>query len=207
MEIGQLKIFHMAAQELNFTKTAEKLGYAQSNITKQIHGLEDELGVKLFERLGKKIFLTKEGQVFFEHTDRILLQVAAVKESVNPLKFHSSLQVGAAESICVNSLPHIFQHFSIKHPETPIQLKTESCYNLADMVRNNQVDVALVIAGRIEEPDLIVRTLREEKMCLVASPLNSLARNKTIQPNDLKNICLIKIVVLSGWGKFQSIGS
>ena len=64
MELRQLKIFCAAAQTLNFTKAALKLGYAQSNITNQIKQLEEELNIKLFDRLGRGIQLTTDGETF-----------------------------------------------------------------------------------------------------------------------------------------------
>ena len=61
MELRQLKIFVAVAEEGSFTRAAEKMGYAQSNMTTQIRLLEEEFHTKLFERLGKKIALTTEG--------------------------------------------------------------------------------------------------------------------------------------------------
>ena len=66
LEIRQLNTFCTAAKTLNFTRTAEMLNYAQSSVTMQIQALEDELGVRLFERLGKSLKLTSVGERLLE---------------------------------------------------------------------------------------------------------------------------------------------
>lgn len=191
MELRQLEIFNESALRLNFTQTAEAMGYAQSNVTKQIKSLERELGVALFERLGKKVFLTPEGKVFHEHVQNILLAVENARDAVNPSNFKGVLHIGAAESICVNWLPQIFQRYARKYPEVDFQLRMDSCYKLADLLRDNQIDVALALAGKIDEPDMIVKILHEEPMCLVANPLSSLAQLDSITPFDFRDVCLI----------------
>ena len=61
MDIRQLQIFSTVARELNFSRSADKLGYTQANITIQIRLLEEQLGTRLFERLGKSVTLTPAG--------------------------------------------------------------------------------------------------------------------------------------------------
>ncbi|MFB8735267.1 LysR family transcriptional regulator [Bacillus sp. SL00103] len=65
-------MFQTASKVLNFTKTAQMLGYAQSSITANIVALEEELGTPLFERLGKRVILTESGRQFQHYTDKIL---------------------------------------------------------------------------------------------------------------------------------------
>ena len=191
MELRQLEIFQAAAQTLNFTKAADRLGYAQSNITKQIQLLESELEVRLFDRLGKSVYLTGEGRILLEHTLRILREVNSARDAVNPAKFKGILQVGAAESICVNRLPMIFRRYGESYPEVQLQLHMESCTFLAKMLRENRIDVALALAGRIQEPDMVVHCLHEERMCLAASPMHPMAQLASITPYDFRDACLI----------------
>ena len=64
MEVRQLQIFRILAEELNFTRTAERVHTVQSNVTAQIKALEEELGVPLFDRLGRRVTLTDAGRQF-----------------------------------------------------------------------------------------------------------------------------------------------
>lgn len=72
LEIKQLIMFQTASKLLNFTKTAQILGYAQSSITANILALEEELGTPLFERLGKRVILTEAGMFLQDYADKIL---------------------------------------------------------------------------------------------------------------------------------------
>src|SRR5258708_10572487 len=72
MELRQLEIFRALSEELNFTRTAERVHCVQSNVTTQIRSLEAELGVPLFERLGKQVRLTEHGRRLAPYAERIL---------------------------------------------------------------------------------------------------------------------------------------
>ncbi|GJM73963.1 hypothetical protein HMSSN036_61790 [Paenibacillus macerans] len=75
MELRQLITFRTVASTLNFTRAAEVLGYVPSNVTMQIKALEDELGVRLFDRLGKQLVLTAAGKRFFNSYPRRSKQI------------------------------------------------------------------------------------------------------------------------------------
>ena len=75
MELRQLQTFIQIAQMQSFSRTAEMLGYSQSAVTVQIRQLENELGKRLFDRTGKKVVLTPQGEEFLEHANRILYDV------------------------------------------------------------------------------------------------------------------------------------
>lgn len=72
MEFRQLNTFCTVATTLNFTRAAEVLSYVPSNVTMQIKALEDELGVRLFDRLGKQLALTTAGKRFLTHAQGVL---------------------------------------------------------------------------------------------------------------------------------------
>ncbi|HML35081.1 LysR family transcriptional regulator [Sporomusa sphaeroides] len=191
MELRQLQIFVTAAQTLNFTKAAMKLGYTQSNITSQIRQLEEELQVKLFERFGKGLQLTSEGKHFQKSAENILEQCEKAKSELTPDVFQGVLTIGAAETLCVNRLPKILLEYRKKYPRIEIRVQTESCYQLFQLLRTNSVDIALALASNIQQPDMIVKTLYEEAMTVVISPLHPLAQQQKLKPVDLTTECLI----------------
>ena len=81
MEFRQLKTFVTAAQMESFSRAAQEMGYSQSAVTVQIRLLEEELGVKLFDRLGKRISLTAQGRRFLKQSLQILKEVNQAKET------------------------------------------------------------------------------------------------------------------------------
>ena len=117
MTITQLGTFLKIAETGNFTTAANLLGYAQSTVTTQIKQLEAELNCLLFERLGKSIALTPEGERLQEYAEKmlqmereILLEVPAVREPVGVIK------LGVSESLCYNRLPQSLMAYRQKYP-------------------------------------------------------------------------------------------
>ena len=198
MEINQLQIFRTAAETLNFTKTAQLLGYTQSNITGQIRQLEDSLRVKLFERLGRRIQLTNEGMLFLNNARAILELCERAKEEFSPQVFRGILNIGAAETVCIHRLPKILTEFRRAHPLVEIRILTDSCDTLVDYVKNNRIDIAMMLTDRVKATDMQVHPLYEETLIPVASPAHPLAGAKHLNASDLAGECLI--ITLPGCG-------
>lgn len=198
MELRQLQIFCTAAKTLNFTKAGVKLGYAQSNITGQIHQLEEELRVKLFERLGRSIQLTSEGKKFLENANQILNLCEKAKGEFSPDVFRGILTIGAAETLCVYRLPQILTLYRKLYPLVELRVQTDSCNNFIELIKTNQIDVAMVLTDKINTPELAVHTLHHEALTMVASPFHPLAQKRNIKPQDFSEECLI--LTLPGCG-------
>ena len=83
MEFRQIQTFMQISQVKNFSKAAELLGYSQSAVTVQIRQLETELGVRLFDRTGKKVTLTPSGKEFWIHANKIIDEMYKAKDAMN----------------------------------------------------------------------------------------------------------------------------
>ena len=83
MEVRQLNTLIRAAQFQSFSKAAESLGYSQSAVTVQIKALEEELGVRLFDRMNKRVLLTVDGQRFLEYANSILDTIQSARQALN----------------------------------------------------------------------------------------------------------------------------
>lgn len=198
MELRQLQIFSTAAKTLNFTKAGSKLGYAQSNITGQIRQLEEELQVKLFERLGRGIQLTNEGKKFLDNVNQILALCEKAKGEFSPDVFRGILSIGAAETLCVYRLPHVLSRYRRLYPLVELRVQTDSCDNFIEAIKANNIDIAMVLTDKVKAAGLTVQTLHEETMTMVASPFHPLAQKQQIKPSDLTEEGLI--LTLPGCG-------
>ena len=112
MELRNIKSFIKVAEFENFSKAAEVLGYAQSTITLQIQQLEQELGVNLFDRIGKRVLLSEKGRAFLSYAnDMVQLEAEAIETvSENPTPT-GTLRIGTIESIASSFLPLLLEEY------------------------------------------------------------------------------------------------
>lgn len=100
MEVRQLNTLIRAAQFQSFSKAAESLGYSQSAVTVQIKALEEELGVRLFDRMGKRVILTAQGQCFLEYANSILDTIHNARRALSEdAELEGCLHIGTLESL------------------------------------------------------------------------------------------------------------
>ena len=148
MELREIRTFLQIAQKQSFSKAAEALGYSQAAVTVQIKQLEEELGIHLFDRLGKKTVLTHHGEIFYRYAVTILGTVADAKNAVSAsTELSGDLTIGTIESIDLVYLldqPIDDKRF-IKVLEAPenISFVSSSVHTLA---KNDSTDLASVIS-------------------------------------------------------------
>jgi DNA-binding transcriptional LysR family regulator len=192
MELRQLITFSKIVEMKSFLKAAEELGYAQSTITTQIQLLEKELGIKLFERIGRSMELTSKGLIFLEYAKKIINLSSEAKEAVRDLDApNGMLKVGIVESLCNIKLPELLRSYHIKYPDVEVIIKVGTCSDLQDMLKNNVVDLIFTLGELIEDTDLISCICHGENMALVASPLNRFKNQKKLTLEDIASESLI----------------
>ncbi|MBE6086821.1 MAG: LysR family transcriptional regulator [Clostridium beijerinckii] len=191
MEFRQLNAFITVAKLSNFTKAAFELGYSQSAITAQIQQLEKELGVNLFERLGKNISLTSEGEQFLVYAKQIIKLCDEAKSNLMTSNVKGTLTIGANESLCAVRLPPILKELNDRYPEIEIILKMESNNNCKTLIRENQIDVAFIIGQKINDSELITELEFPEPLVLLAIPGHPLTSKKHVHPEDIAEYKII----------------
>ena len=124
MELRHLRYFVAVAEELSFTRAAEKLRLAQPSLTRQIRDLEEEIGVRLFDRSGKRVCLTEEGKSFLTDTKRLLADCAENVEAVQRLSRGKTeqLNIGYVANIYHDLLPATLGAFRKACPNTALNL-------------------------------------------------------------------------------------
>ena len=117
MDLSYIRTFLHIVEVGNVAKAAEDLKYAQSTVTSQIHALEQELGVTLFERIGRKNQLTPAGYSFLQHAfDINNAMLKASKAVVSPENDHSTLRIGTVESLMTGYITPIIPDFKKRYP-------------------------------------------------------------------------------------------
>jgi DNA-binding transcriptional LysR family regulator len=186
MELRQLQIFRMLAEELNFTRTAKRVHCVQSNVSVQIRALEREFGVQLFERLGQKVRLTAQGRTLLPYVERILRLVqeaaAVTKGGESPA---GALLIGMPESVLTYRLPPILQVFREKWPHVELVFRGVSSVEIVPCLEHGDLDLGLVIDDAVKGPGIHAEVLCREPLVLAAQPEHPLLRLATVRAEDL----------------------
>ncbi|QEH68012.1 LysR family transcriptional regulator [Cellulosilyticum sp. WCF-2] len=192
MDLKQLNTFLMISKLQSFTRAADTLNYAQSSVTTQIKLLEEELGVKLFERIGKNISLTHDGKKLIPYAQQMLKLSTDIKNNISEDEYPKGvLTIGVAESLCVIRLPEIIKEYRKLYPEVEIALKFGSCADFRRYLNDNLIDVAFSLGAKIDGSEFISEIERDEPMLLLAYPGNHLLEKEKILPEDLEGESLI----------------
>ncbi|MEK3702550.1 LysR family transcriptional regulator [Paenibacillus sp. FSL R7-0198] len=185
MEIRQLKTFWTLASTCSFSQTAELLSYVPSTITMQIKSLEEELGVKLLDRLGKKVVLTDAGQQFLPYATKILNDVEEAKcISTQHGELAGTVVIGADEVLCAYLLPALFKRFRADYPGVRLLFRPLSGQELKSSLREGHADVVFVLDEPINSKDLHSEFLKEETFQMVVSPDHMLASRSALVIDD-----------------------
>ena len=193
MELRHLITFRTVASTLNFTRAAEILNYVPSNVTMQIKALEDELGVRLFDRLSKQLVLTAAGERFLTHIQSVLDKLDEARSSVHDTEnLTGTLTISANEVLCAYRLPAVFQHFRSLHPEVRLIFRPVPNQDLKETLFDGTSDVVFMLDETIRSTELIAEPLLEETFRLFASPDHPLAKRTGLRIEDfLKEVFLV----------------
>ncbi|MDP4097262.1 LysR family transcriptional regulator [Paenibacillus sp. P96] len=187
MESRHLFTFLVVVEEGSFTRAALRLDYAQSSITAQVQALEAELGAPLFDRIGKKIMLTDAGRRLLPYAQEIAKMHALARDAVHSVAdVGGTLMIGAPESLAAFRLPAVLREYRERYPNVKISLKPGLCWELKDLVRAGQLDMAFLLQPELEDKDLHIELLVEEEMALVAPLHHALAELEHVEPADLR---------------------
>ena len=174
MELRNISTFLKVAELKSFSRAAEKLGYSQSNVSFQIQQLENELGVRLFERIGRKIEITPQGRSFLFYANEInkmtLQAVSDIKNKANTPDCASprgQLRIGSIESIATGVLPALLTEFHRRFPLVQVTVFTENKNILIDRVNNNQIDMFFGLNSPSVISNMVRRELRREEIIFV----------------------------------------
>ena len=179
LDIQSIKAFVQVATFGNYTKAANEMNYAQSTVTMQLKRLEEELGYPLFEKIGRRNYLTSQGKVFLSYANRILsLFQEASSISDDPKAMKGTVRVGALESIVFSRVLPKLGVYRSEYPNSEITIKIAESTELLNMLRENRIDIAWVAGERIKDSSFECLLLKEEQLSFVASSKHPLANKK-----------------------------
>ncbi len=181
MELSQLTMFKVVAEQGSIVRASEWLHCVPSNITNRIKLLEKELGVSLFIRKGRGLVISPSGTVFLDYTNKILALCQEARRAIDPGALPSGvLKIGAIESSATGRLPRLLSRYQKNYPLVQMQFSTGVWAQLLNDVVSLKLDGAIV-AVKSDHPDICRMEIYKEELVLIASP--TLGDIKT--PQDL----------------------
>lgn len=177
MELRELKTFQKVAILLSFNLAADALHYAQSTVSAQIKSLEDDLGVPLFHRLGKKISLTEAGENLLKHSQRLLAMVEETYTATTGRgMLEGSLSIRVPQTVAAYYLPDILVNFQKKHPKVQLEFRSCTAYRLLHELASGAIDLSFLMTESILSGSLEKELLGFEELVLVVQTGHPLAR-------------------------------
>ena len=167
MELSDLHIFRTVVNTGGVTRAAEKLHRVQSNVTTRVRQLEDDLGVELFIREGKRLHLSPSGQILLGYADRLLELADEARNMVQDSKPRGLFRLGSMESTAAVRLPKPLSTFYRRYPEVTLELQTGNPQQLATRLIEGEIDAALV-AEPIADAPFEKAPIYDEKLILIA---------------------------------------
>jgi len=181
MNLSRLLTFHEASESLNFSIAAQRLNITQPAVSAQIRNLEEDLGVKLFTRIGKKIVLSEAGELLRSYSRKVYRLLEDAESLMNELRLvrRGTLKVGTTPTYAGHIMPPLLAKFQAEFPLVKVVLNEGSSLSITKQVAKLDIEVA-VVANPGNVKNVQFDLLRKEDVILVLSPIHHLASKQNI---------------------------
>lgn len=194
MDTKNLMTFKTILETGSFQGAARKLSYAQSTVTAQIQQLEQELNVKLFDKIGRKITLTQAGNDLLPAIDQLLDTYHSMKNySNNKNELRGELHIAIPESLLTYRMQSILKQFYEKAPNVKLYLKTLNCYKIPYEIENGYADIGIYYDVNKKSEHIVNKKIWSHSISIIAgaqkdaAALNFSEANKNFATSFLSN--------------------
>jgi LysR family hydrogen peroxide-inducible transcriptional activator len=188
MELHQLRYFCAVAEAGSFSRAAEQSHVSQPSLSQQIMKLEDELGARLFDRLGRSVRLTETGQTFLPRARAVLRELEAARGDVVEQKnsIGGSVVIGVIPTVAPYFLPQRLTRFSRKYPQVQLTVVEEITPALLELLRASKIDLA-ILALPIRGHEFETFPLLSEPLFAALPQSHKLAKRRSLSLKDLRS--------------------
>jgi len=186
LNLHQLATFQVVAKHCSYVRAAEELHFSQPAVSAQIRQLEETLGVKLFEQIGRRTHLTQAGDELYHYSQKIFAVIDEALETMEELRGpdHGRLRVGADTTVGTYVIPGLLGKFHQSYPEVEISLDVVNRAALVERIMSNEIDIAIV--GRVpDDIPVVIEPFAPNELVLVASPYHRLAGRANVPLSEL----------------------
>ncbi|HYC71091.1 MAG TPA: LysR family transcriptional regulator [Opitutaceae bacterium] len=188
----QLRAFVAVARRGSFTHGAKDVFITQSAASHAIRSLEDELGCRLFERVGKRAMLSQAGEHLLRHCEEILRNMRDARGELRALKDwgHGRLRLGAPATVCQHLLPGILRELRERHPRCALNIESGDNPQLLAFLRGNRIDVALMIEPE-RQPEVEFDAMFTDELCFIVPADHPWVARPAVTREELADATLI----------------
>lgn len=192
VSLRNLKLVNVIVKEGSVTKASEKLYLSQPALSHQLKKLEEEIGLKVFNRLNKKLVLTDVGQILYSNSEKILASISLLNSELEEIKKGKKKRIRLTTECytCYHWLPRVIQEFRKDNPAINVQINIEATKEPLQFLLEGKIDLAIV-SNTSNHPSINFEPLITDEMVVILSKDNRLSGIKKINLNDLINQNLI----------------
>jgi LysR family transcriptional regulator, low CO2-responsive transcriptional regulator len=186
LNLHQLATFQVVAKHCSYVRAAEELHFSQPAVSAQIRQLEQALGVKLFDQIGRRTHLTQAGEELYSYSQKIFSMINETLETLDALRspHYGRLSVGADTTVGSYVIPGWLGKFHQIYPEVDISLEVLNRAALIDALVNNRIDLA-VIGSVPDDIPVVIEPFARNELVLIASATHRLAGLEDIPLTEL----------------------
>lgn len=192
MELKYLITFKTILEAGTHQRAAEKLNYSRAAITFQIQQLEQELSIKLFEKIGRRMKVTQAGKELLPYIDSIIKNMEIIENYTKRIeKMSGELSISLPESLLTYKIQNTLKSFREQAPQVQLSLQMQNCFFIREQVMNGKIDFGFHYDVGGYSSNIHIEKLKEFEMSLICSPKFKEDNNDFITPHQRKEICLL----------------
>ena len=169
MTLRHMKIYVCVFRHSSITRAAEELHLAQPSVSLSVKELEEYYGVRLFERIGRRIYPTECGKQFYEYALHIVSLFDEMEQKIRNWDTLGTLRIGASITIGTHILPSLIRRYQPLYPDLRVEVSVRQSAYIEQSILDSSIDIGL-IENTPEDPDLKCIPFMEDSLCAIASP-------------------------------------
>jgi DNA-binding transcriptional LysR family regulator len=193
MTLRQLEVFLAVARARSFRRAAEALHLSQPALSQHVRELEDELGVRVFDRLARTVGLTEAGRVVEAHAARVFATLADARQAVSELMglHRGTLTIGASTTPGIYVLPRVLAAFGRRYPGIAVSMRLGNSADIERMIRGHDLDLGLVGGHVLGSGEECLHSGLMDELVLIVAPSHPWARRREIAADRLGEASLL----------------
>jgi LysR family transcriptional regulator, regulator for metE and metH len=193
INLQHLRVISEIEKQGSMTKAADALFLTQSALSHHVKELEKNLGVTVFERRNRKLWLTEIGQELLASSDVIKTELSKLEDKINKLKTGNTgtIRISTECYTTYSWLPKLVQSFNAKHPKLAIKVVTEATANTTQFLQNGQLDIAITSREKLPNTDLNYTHLFKDELVVIVHKDHPLAAFESLEPKDFEGQTLL----------------